>query len=78
MRKLHRVVPRASFVTIYKVFVRPHLDNADIIFDKFFSDSFKQKMESVQYDADLEIARIIRTTSKKRLYQEAGFESLLP
>ena len=27
-------LPRHSLITLYKVFMRPHLDDADIVFDK--------------------------------------------
>ena len=32
---------------IYKSFVRPNLDYADIIYDKPFNESFKRKIEMV-------------------------------
>ena len=34
LRKLYHYMPRDSLVTIYKSFIRPHLDYADVIFDK--------------------------------------------
>ena len=42
LRKLYHYMPRDSLVTIYKSFIIPHLDYADVIFDKpnNFSDSF--------------------------------------
>ena len=33
LRKLYNVLPRNSFITIYKSFIRPHLDYGAIIFD---------------------------------------------
>ena len=41
---------RRSLLTIYKSFVRPLLDYADIIYDKPYNESFKEKLEAVQYD----------------------------
>ena len=32
IRKLQNVLPRAALITIYKSFVRPHLDYGDIIY----------------------------------------------
>ena len=59
-------------LTIYKCFVGPHLDYGDIIYDQAFSDSFHQKVESLQYDAVLAITDTIRGTVKeKELYLES-------
>ena len=33
IRKLHYILPRHSLLTIYKSFIRPHLDYGDIIYD---------------------------------------------
>ena len=32
--KLHHILPRSSLLTIYKSFIRPHLDYGDIIYDE--------------------------------------------
>ena len=63
--------------TVYKSFVRPHLDYGDIIFDNPTNDSFTQKLESVQYNACLAITVCFRGTSRDKLYQELGLESFL-
>ena len=76
LRKFQQVLPRPSLITIYKAFIRPHLDNGDIIFDQAFYNSFHKRLESVQYNTALAIAGAIRGTSKEKLYQELGFESL--
>ena len=68
--RFQRVLPKASLVTIHKVFIRPHLDYGDIIFYQAFHNSVRKKMESVQYDAALPITGIIKETSKKKFYQE--------
>ena len=47
LRKLQAVLPRPSLVTIYKVFVRPHLDYGDIIYDRAYNESLHQKFESI-------------------------------
>ena len=36
-----------SLLTIYKTFVRPHLDYSDIIYEKAYNSFFHQKIESV-------------------------------
>ena len=76
LRKLQMILPRRSLVTIYKSFIRPHLDYGDIIFDQAFNKSFHDNLESIQYNASLAITGARRGTSKEKLYQELGFESL--
>ena len=56
-----------------KAFVRPHLDYGDIIYDQAHNALFHQKLESLQYKA---ITGPIRGSSREKLYQELGFESL--
>ena len=46
LRKLQAFLPRQSLVTVYKSFIRLHLDYGDIIYDQAYNDSFHQKMES--------------------------------
>ena len=60
-----------QLLTIYKTFVRPHVDHTDIIYDKPFNDSFKEK-----YSAALIITGAIKGTSWERLYEEFDLESL--
>ena len=69
-------MPRDSLVTIYKSFIRPHLDYADVIFDKPSNATFSNRIESAQYNAALAITGTIRGTSKEKLYQELGFETM--
>ena len=45
--KLQNILPRAALITIYKAFVRPHLDYGDIYYDQEYSMSFHQKLESI-------------------------------
>ena len=69
MKKLSLFLSRKTLLTIYKSFVRPNLDYADIVYDKHFNKSFKTKIEMIQY-------RAIKGTSCNRLFQEIGLESL--
>ena len=75
--KLQNILPREPLLTIYKSFVRPHLDYGDVIYDQHYNNSFHQKLESIQYNAALAIAGAIRGYSREKLYQELGLESLL-
>ena len=69
MRKLQSVLPRITLVTIYKAFVRPHLDYGDILYDQAFNNSFHDRLESIQYNACLAIKGAISGTSREKLYQ---------
>ena len=40
IRKLQKLLTRASLLTIYKSFIRPHLDYGDIIYNKAYNSSF--------------------------------------
>ena len=76
IRKFQNVLPRSALLTIYKSFVRPHLDYGDVIYDKMFNESFHTKLESLQYNATLAITGAIRGSSSEKLYKELGLESL--
>ena len=76
LHKLQMILPRQSLVIKNKSFIRSHLDYSDIIFDQAFNKSFHDNLESIQYNASLAITGAIRGTSREKLYQELGFESL--
>ena len=74
LRKLQNTRP--SLLTIYKSFIRPHLDYGDIIYDQAYNAFFQQKVESIQYNAALAITGALYGTSKEKLFEELGLESL--
>ena len=76
LRELHHILPRSPLFTIFKSFIRPHLDYGDIIYDQAYNASFHQKLDSIQYKAALAITGAIRGTSKEKLYDELGLETL--
>ena len=76
LRKLQNTLPRPSLLTIYKSFIRPDLDYGDVIYDQGYNVSFQQKVESIQYNAAIAITGAIRGTSKKKIFEELGLESL--
>ena len=76
LRKLQNILPRSALLTIYKCFVRTHLDYGDIIYDQAFNNSFHQKIESLQYNAALAITGAIRGTLREKIYKELGLERL--
>ena len=73
---MNLLLPRSSWLTVYKCFIRPHLDYGDVIYDQPNLSSLTHKFESVQYNAVLAIKGAIRGTSKGKSYREFGFESL--
>ena len=45
IKTLSNVLPRKSLITIYKSFVRPHLDYGDLIYDQPNNESFCQQIK---------------------------------
>ena len=76
LHKFQQILPRQSLITIYKSFIRPHLDYGDIVYDRAFNESFHKYLESIQYNAAIAITGAIRGTSSEKLFQELGLESL--
>ena len=76
LSKLHNILPRSALLTTHKCFIRPPLDYGDIICDQVHNASFHQKLELLQYNACLAITGTIRGTSREKLYEELGLESL--
>ena len=73
IKRLSVNLPRDALLRIYKSFIRPHLDYGDIIYDKPNNESFKNKIENVQYKACIAITGAIQGTSRERLYHELGY-----
>ena len=76
IKKLHNVLPCRALLTVYKCFIRPNLDYGDFIFDQPNNGSSWNKIESIKYNAALEITGTIRGTSQTKLYRELGLELL--
>ena len=76
LRKLQTILPRNSLLTIYKSFIRPLLDYADVIYDQTSSALFSKKIGSLQYNVALAITGAIKAFSHEKLYQELGLEYL--
>ena len=75
-KKLRYSLSRKSLIKIYKAFLRPLIDYGDIIYDQSQNEPFCEKLESVQYKAALAITGAIQGSSREKLYQELGLESL--
>ena len=52
-RKLDHYMLLDSLITIYKSFIRPNLDNADVVFGKHSNATFSNQIKSTQYNAAL-------------------------
>ena len=74
IRKPNKALPQHSLITIYKLFVRPHLDYGDIIYDQP-KESLNQKIERIHHNTVLAITGTY-TIYQSRLYIELGLESL--
>ena len=48
LRRLPKTLPRPVLMTMYKAFVRPHLDYGDIIYDEAYNETFHQQLESIR------------------------------
>lgn len=66
----------SPYYDIYKSFVRPVLNYGEVIYAQTYNESFHAKLESHQYNMTLAIIWATEGTSKKKLYQELGWESL--
>ena len=62
------LLPCSSQLTIYKSFVRTHLDYVDVICDQSNHSRLSDEIETVQYNAVY--------NAKEKLYQELGLKSL--
>ena len=76
IRKLSKILPQNSLITIYNAFVRPHLDYDNVLYDQPNNESLSQKIKSVQYNATLAITGALKGASQMKLYNELGLESL--
>ena len=86
LRFLSKYLPRHTLNEMYKLYVRPHLDYGDVIYHLpqnicEFSQTVTltnsmEKLESVQYSAALAITGAWKGTSRQKIYDELGWESL--
>ena len=74
--KLRHRLPRKSLMIIYKAFLRPLLIMEISSMTNLKINLFCEKPESVQYKAVLAITGAIQGTSREKIYQELGLESL--
>ena len=65
-RKLRSSLPRSTLITIYKALIRTHLDAGDALYDQAFVNSFKEKLESIQYNICLALTGTVSGWYVKR------------
>ena len=68
IKKLRQTLPRKLLLNIYKAFLRPLIHYGNIIYGQPSSESFCEKLESLQYKAALTIACAIQGTSREKKY----------
>ena len=84
MKHLSKFLPIKTLDQMYKALVRPHLDYCDIIYHKpstqtqlgVVLNSLMEKAERIQYQAGLVVTGAWKTSSRSKLYEELGWESL--
>ena len=75
IKRLRKVLPSKSLITVYKATFRPHLDYGDILNDQPNIAKFCHKIESFQYKAALAITDAIQGTSQEKRLEELGLET---
>ena len=66
LRKLRNILPRT---TLYTKLSFDHIwTNGDVLYNQIFNNSFKERLESFQYNACLALMGSIRGTSKEKIY----------
>ena len=79
IRHLSKYVSRNVLDQIYKLHVRPYLDYGDIIYHKHDPElrlDFTKRLEQTQYSAALAVTGAWMGTSRQRLFDELGWETL--
>ena len=72
-KSLSHILTTKPLITIYKTFIRPHLDYCDVIFDQSNNEVFVAKLNKY---STLAITGAIRGTSQSKLYNKLGLKSL--
>ena len=67
IKKLRYSLSQKSILAIFKAILRPPIDYGDIIYDQPQHESFCEKLESVQFEAALEITGAIQGTSSDKI-----------
>ena len=74
--KSHSTKSHSTNIIVCKFFIRPHLDDDDVVYDQPFIASFSKKIDSEQYSAALAITEAIKGSSRDNLHQQLALEYL--
>ena len=67
LSKLQTLLPRAHLITIYKSFIRSHLDQGDMIYDQTFNLPFQEKMGSCSFSNNRRNKRLLQGKALPRI-----------
>ena len=86
LKYLSQYIPLKTLDQMYKIFIRPHFDYCDVIYHtphltNLFESSITlntlmESVEKIKYQAALAITGTWQGTSRNKLYEEIGWESL--
>ena len=86
LRFLSKYLPRHTLNDMYKLCVRPHVDYGDVIYhiphnicefsNCFILKNQMEKLETIQYSAALAVTGAWEGTSREKIHDELGWESL--
>ena len=76
IKKLSRILPRRSLLTIYESFARPHIDYIGVLYDQLSNKSLCKNTDTIQYNAALAITGAMKGTSPMKLCNELVLQSL--
>lgn len=76
LQKLQPILPQTSLLTTNNLFIRPHLDYSDAVFDQLSNDAFSNKLRTVKCNAALAIKGGMKSTSREKLCQKLGLQYL--
>ena len=85
-KSLSKHLPRKTLNELYKLYVRPNFDYGDVISrippnkcdlgQDISLNNHMEKLQSVQYSAGLALTGAWKGTSREKMYEELGWESL--
>ena len=62
------MLPRPALFGVFTSLIQSYLDYGDIIYDQAYNASFKNKLKSIRYNADLAILGIIKRSFSEKFF----------
>ena len=72
LRKLQNNLLWAPLLAVYKLFIKPHLDYDDILYDQTLNNFFHEKLESIEYNGVIAITVAKRGNSRENLIKNSA------